>query len=154
MDRGHDGLLRRGRRAAGLSRTEPDYSHRSRAQKLGVREGSRARLVALHDPEFERELSALGVSLDAAPPLDLVFLRVERPSDLEQLSRLRSLLSPAGAIWVVRTKGSSRTVADMDIIEAGKRHGLVDNKIASFSDTLSAMRLVIPISQRTKSGGD
>lgn len=152
MDSGHDGLLRRGRRAAGLSR--PDYSHRSRAEKLGVREGVRARLVGLHDPGFERELSEHRVALDAAPPLDLVFLRVERPSDLEQLSQLRTLLSPAGAIWVVRTKGSSRAVTEMDIIDAGKRHGLVDNKIASFSDTLSATRLVIPVSQRTKSGGD
>jgi hypothetical protein len=35
-------------------------------------------------------------------------------------------------------------VREEDIIEAGRRFDLVDNKIASFSPALAAMRLVMP----------
>lgn len=112
------------------------------------------RIFALDDPGFAAELAERGAVVPGAPPLDLVFLLVERPSDLRALSDLRRLLRPEGAIWVLRTKGNSRTVADIDIIEAGKRHGLVDNKIASFSDALSATRLVIPTARRRHDGGE
>jgi hypothetical protein len=36
----------------------------------------------------------------------------------------------------------------VDVIEAGKAFGLVDNKIASFSEVLAAMRLVVPLARR------
>jgi len=39
-------------------------------------------------------------------------------------------------------------VREEDIIDAGRAFDLVDNKIASFSDTLAAMRLVVPLNQR------
>jgi hypothetical protein len=132
---------------------ERDYSHRSRLEKLGVREGSSVLLSGLADAEFESELRGAGAKLDAEPPFDLVFARAEQVSDLEQLSQLSRLIQPAGAIWVVRTKGNSRSLRETDIIHAAKRFGLVDNKIASFSDSLSAMRLVIPVAARTEFGG-
>ncbi len=86
--------------------------------------------------------------LGGRPPFDLVFVRADHPDDLDELRRLRRRIQPAGAIWVVRTKGNSRRLTDTDIIEAAKRSYLVDNKIASFSDTLAAMRLVIPLALR------
>jgi hypothetical protein len=136
-----------------VSTAERDYSHRSRLDKLGVRPGSSVRLSGLADSEFEAELHAAGARLRAQPPFDLVFVRVEQVSDLDQLAQLSRLIQPAGAIWVVRTKGNSRSVRETDIIHAAKRFGLVDNKIASFSDSLSAMRLVIPVAARTEYGG-
>ncbi len=99
------------------------------------------------DPAFEALLRQ-GVELTGEPPLDIVFLRVDEPADLERLFELRSRLRPAGAIWVLREKGPRRRVTEGDVIAAGRRHGLVDNKIASFSDELSAMRLVIPTALR------
>ncbi len=69
-------------------------------------------------------------------------------ADLQRLSELRPRIKDAGAIWVLRAKGAAAKVREVDVIEAGKAHRLVDNKIASFSATLAAMRLVIPLSMR------
>jgi hypothetical protein len=122
-------------------------------EKLGVRPGSAVVVRGLDDQAwFLAELRQRGAEIGAKPPLDLVFYRADHPDDLDELPRLRRLLKPEGGLWVVRTKGNSRRLTDVDIIEAARRHGLVDNKIASFSDTLAAMRLVIPLAMRH--GGD
>lgn len=92
-----------------------------------------------------------GADLGGPPPYDLVFVHVARPDQLEELSRLRKRIVSHGAIWVLRVKGNARSVTDVEIIDAARRHGLVDNKIASFSDTLAAMRLVVPVAQRQDS---
>ena len=97
---------------------------------------------------------ARGAHLEAKPPLDLVFYLVRQRGDLARLGEFRKLLDPAGAVWVLCAKGNSRVVRDTEIIEAARRHGLVDNKIASFSEDLSAMRLVIPVAARRPSGGE
>lgn len=89
-----------------------------------------------------------GADLGGPPPYDLVFVHVAAPDQLEALSRLRNRIVSHGAIWVLRAKGNSRTVTDVEIIDAARRHGLVDNKIASFSDALAAMRLVVPVALR------
>ena len=79
---------------------------------------------------------------------DLIFVFVARREELDaRVAPLRDRLKPNGAIWVIRPKGTP-DIKDVDVIEAGKRARLVDNKIASFSESLSAMRLVIPIALR------
>jgi len=123
--------------------------------KLGVRQGSLVEVRGLHDEAwFLADVRERGAEIGASPPLDLIFFRADHPDDLGQLTRLRRRIRPAGAIWVVRTKGNSRRLSDVDIIEAARRHGLVDNKIASFSDALSAMRLVIPLAFRGSGSRD
>lgn len=118
-------------------------------EKLGVRQGSRVAVLGLDgEPWFFDQLRERGAELTRRPPFDLVFLRADHPDDLDELARLRSRINRTGAIWVVRVKGNSRALREVDIIEAAKRNGLVDNKIASFSETLGAMRLVIPVAQR------
>ena len=51
---------------------------------------------------------------------------------------------PNGAIWVVSRKGKAATIRDVDVIAAAKAAALVDNKVASFDDTRTSLRLVIP----------
>ena len=104
----------------------------------------------LEDPGFTAALRERGAWLatDAEAELDLVFLMVRERGDLYRLADLRPLIRSNGAIWVLRVKGPAAAVRDVDVIEAGQRHRLVDNKIASFSDTLAAMRLVIPLALR------
>jgi hypothetical protein len=124
-------------------------SGRPLLDKLGVKPGMRVALVAFRDAPFEAELAERGASVvDLSPGLDLVFYRVERPADLHRIAELRPLIHDAGAIWVLRVKGAGLTVREVDVIEAGRAFDLVDNKIASFSDTLAAMRLVVPLNQR------
>jgi hypothetical protein len=124
-------------------------SGRPLLDKLGVRPGMRVALLGLDDPSFAGLLAERGASVvDPAPGLDLLFYKVERPADLLRIAELRPLIHDAGAIWVVRVKGTGLTVRETDVIEAGRAFDLVDNKIASFSDTLAAMRLVVPLNQR------
>jgi hypothetical protein len=52
-----------------------------------------------------------------------------------------------GSIWVVWPKGREE-LKENDIIAAAKDAGLVDVKVAKFSETLSALKLVIPLSRR------
>ena len=50
----------------------------------------------------------------------------------------------------MRPKGGRSAIKDTDVIDAGLAAGLVDNKIASFSDTHGAMRLVFRLRDRPK----
>lgn len=74
----------------------------------------------------------------------------ESKRDLEKLRVLKTWIEPNGAIWVVRPKGKLSPLKDIDLIEAGLSAGLVDNKIASFSETQGAMRFVFRLRDRPK----
>lgn len=126
-------------------------SGRPLLQKLGVKTGQRVALVELVEPWFEAALREAGAEVTSGAPgagLDQVFFLVSIPPELERLTELRSWIASNGAIWVIREKGAGRRVSDVDVIDAGGRHRLVDNKIASFSETLGAMRLVIRLVDR------
>jgi hypothetical protein len=124
-------------------------SGRALLDKLGVKRGMRVALVGLDDAGFRAELAERGAAVvELTAGLDLLFYRVDRPADLLRIGELRACIHDAGAIWVIRTKGPGLTVREVDVIEAGRAFDLVDNKIASFSATLAAMRLVVPLNQR------
>jgi len=51
---------------------------------------------------------------------------------------------------VVSRKGKAATLRDVDVIDAARASGLVDNKVASFSATHTSIRLVIPVALRPR----
>lgn len=128
---------------------ERDYSGRSRIDKLGVKPGSLVSLLGVNDPDFLDELAEAGAEVSTRKPkgADLVFLRAEDPEDLRKLASLEGMIKRSGAVWVVSPKGR-REIADVVVIDAAKRAGLVDNKVVRFSDTHTALRLVIPLARR------
>jgi len=81
---------------------------------------------------------------------DLVFMGANKPADLNRLADLKEWIEPNGGIWVVRLKGPGSPLRDTDLIGAGLAAGLVDNKIASFSDTQGAMRFVFRLRDRPR----
>ena len=81
-------------------------------------------------------------------PCDIVFMRARDGRDLARLAEIKTWIEPNGAIWVIRQKGPGSPLRDTDLIEAGLAAGLVDNKIASFSDTEGAMRFVFRLRDR------
>jgi hypothetical protein len=126
-------------------------SGRPLLDRLGVKPGMRVGLVGFRDGGFEAELTRRGAALDydqPAPGLDMLFYLVGEAADLLALAELAPLIHDSGAIWVLRVKGPGTKVKEVDVIEAGKAFGLVDNKIASFSEVLAAMRLVVPLARR------
>jgi hypothetical protein len=77
-----------------------------------------------------------------------VFFGATSHADLTRLKNLKEWIEPNGAIWVIRPKGGRSELRDTDVISAGLAAGLVDNKIASFSETHGAMRLVFRLRDR------
>ena len=81
---------------------------------------------------------------------DMVIMGANSKPDLELLREVKTWIEPNGAIWVIRPKGPASPLRDTDLIDAGLAAGLVDNKIASFSDTHGAMRFVFRLKDRPK----
>jgi hypothetical protein len=118
--------------------------------KLGVTPGARVSLLGLGDETFAALLRSRtsDISGRVRGSSDLIFLAADDAAALERLEALRARIVPDGAIWVVSRKGRAATLRDVDVIDAAKRAGLVDNKVVSFSETHTALRLVIPRSAR------
>src|SRR5207237_5599217 len=72
---------------------------------------------------------------------EMIIFGAKAVSDLARLGKLRGYLTPAGAIWVVHTKGKTAAFKDVDVFAAAKRAGLVDVKVAAFSATHTAEKL-------------
>lgn len=126
-------------------------STRPLLDKLGVRPGARVALVDIDDPAFRdllRERTSDLTEGAAHPETDLVFLGADVPEELARIGVLKASIKPNGAIWVVSRKGRAATLRDVDVIEAARSTGLVDNKVVSFSETHTALRLVIPVARR------
>jgi len=130
----------------------PDLkSTRPLLDKLGVKPGAKVAIVDLDDAGFIsllRQRTSGVVRGKPSSPCDLVFFGAERASDLNRLKDLKAWIEPNGAIWVIRPKGAGSALRETDVIDAGLAAGLVDNKIASFSDTHGAMRLVFRLRDR------
>ena len=117
--------------------------------KLGVRPGARVSVLGLRDVTFLGLLQRRAdVSRRPRAGSDLLFLAADSLPELARLRELEPLIRRDGAIWVVSRKGKAATLRDIDVIGAAKRAGLVDNKVASFSETHTALRLVVPRARR------
>ena len=128
-------------------------STRPLLDKLGVKPGSKVAIVNLEDAGFIKQLKGRTSDVVTGKPrskVDLVFVGAEDAAGLRTLVELKTLIEPNGAIWVVRPKGGRSALRDTDVIDAGLAAGLVDNKIASFSDTHGAMRLVFRLKDRPR----
>jgi hypothetical protein len=132
-------------------RRQEVVSTRSLMDKLGVKPFHQISVIGVDDDAFWTQLidrAADTVKGRLRKESDLIFFAADELADLRQLARLRTYLTSSGAIWVVSLKGKAATIKDVDVIAAAKAAELVDNKVVSFSETHTALRLVIPISQR------
>ena len=105
----------------------------SRLDKLGVKPGTKVKLINKHDEAFRRELAERGAEIVKSKP-DLVFLAVKDKEQLVELAYLRET-----PVWVIYPKGV-QVVTEMDVITAGRSVGFADIKVASFSPTHTALK--------------
>jgi hypothetical protein len=118
--------------------------------KLGVKPGARVAVVGDLPGDFLKDLGGRTDDVTRGRPkkdTDLVFVAMADPKDLGRLAALRAAIKPAGGIWIVWPKGR-RAFREDDVRAAGPRAGLVDVKVVSFSDTLSGLKMVIPVALR------
>lgn len=126
------------------------YSKRSRLDKLGVKPGMRVALVDLDDAAFGRELGERTDDVAVGRPrkdTDMILFAVDGTGPLARLATLQRAIKPNGVIWVVWPKGQAHIKEDL-IRAAAIAHGLVDIKVMAFSETLSGLKLVIPVARR------
>jgi hypothetical protein len=129
---------------------EQDYSHRTLAEKLGIKPDLRIAVLGVEDAEFQRELQAIVPDYsrgDRVSEANLIFFSAEAKEDLSKLKPLARSICKSGGIWVVYPKGQTH-IREIDVINAGKSAGLTDNKVVRFSATHTALRFVIPLAKR------
>lgn len=111
-----------------------------RLDKLGVKAGMRAAVVDLDDPDFAAELATRAAVVDELSGLDILVYGADSAQALARLGELVPALADKGALWVVSLKGKLLKVKDVEVMAAAKAHGLVDNKVCSFSADRTALR--------------
>jgi hypothetical protein len=124
----------------------------SRLDKLGIKDTSIVSVLGIDDETFPTELATRtsAVSHGRTRKLSTIIIYgVKVLTDLNRLTKLRDTITQDGAIWVVWPKGRKELRED-DVRRAAIAQGLVDIKVMSFSDTLSGLKLVIPVAQRRK----
>ena len=129
---------------------EKSYADRPLLDKLGIKPGMRVAVVGVEDASFMADLSARTSDITLGEPLsetDAIFLNVEGPDDVRRLNDLRRLIKPNGAVWAVFRKGREQ-FNENDVLRIGLESGLVDVKVVRFSDTHTALKVVIRKAER------
>ena len=122
----------------------------SRLDKLGVKAGMTALIAGERHPDLVGEIQSRGARVVRTAPsggADLLFYGASRREMLAELRALKRSLKPNGALWVIRPKGSA-AITESEVMSAGKKAGLVDVKVVSFSETHTAEKFVIPTRDR------
>ncbi len=125
---------------------------KSLLDKLGVKAGMIVTVLGVEEPDFLEQLrKRIGRTVPNTAS-DLIFLAVNKPSDLTQLAALQRRIRQDGAIWILRPKGT-KAISQTDVLRAGRAAGLGDVKVASFSPTHTAEKFVIPLNRRKSAKG-
>lgn len=123
---------------------------RTRLEKLGVKPGMLVSCQGIADPALQDELTAAGATVSwgrIRKDSDLILLGVERDAEVSRITPAVASLRPNGAIWVIHPKGKEG-VKDTTIFSAGREAGLVATKVAKFSESHTAEKLVVPVARR------
>jgi hypothetical protein len=122
---------------------------RTLVDKLGVKPGRRVALLDAPGDEIRTLLAERGIEFgeDLDGESDMILLGAESVADLGRLRPLQDSLARDGAIWVVAPKGGAEPT-EAQVLAAGKSAGLVDVKVARWSETHTAHKFVIPKDKR------
>jgi hypothetical protein len=125
-------------------------STRSRVEKLGLKKDADVLLLGIEtDAAFVAEVRAAGAKprTSGTRQADVIFALFRHRDDLRRLPPLVPRLKADGALWTLRPKGSP-DLRESEMMRAGQDAGLVDVKVVSFSDVLTAEKFVVPVARR------
>jgi len=123
---------------------------KSRLEKLGVKPGAKVFLFGDFEAEFLREIDGLTKSLiksKVTSDSECVFFAADSKEGLAALSKVSKSMQGATALWIVYPKGQKH-ITENDVLSAGRKAGMKDVRVAGFSPTHTALKFVIPLSQR------
>lgn len=121
--------------------------------KLGIARGASVHVAGLDDEaDFERALANAKVE---RVPLDLkasvLVIGITTRAELSIVKRARRAVGDGLALWIVYPKGQKALTED-HVRAAAIAEGLVDVKVARFSERRSALKLVVRKSERASKG--
>lgn len=108
----------------------------TRVDKFGIKTGTTFATVGPIDPDFLLEIQQAG-AVEAKDP-DMVLLAAP---DKRALAKLRAISHKT--VWIVYPKGI-QSITEGDVLAAGRAAGMVDIKVARFSDSHTALKFVPP----------
>ncbi len=119
--------------------------------KLGIKSGQAVALDGAPGggigAEFVAEVEARAALVRNAGEASVILLAAETRARLSKLAKLRQRMRPDAALWVIYPKGQA-VISESDVLGAGRDAGLKDVKVARFSETHTALKFVVPLSQR------
>jgi hypothetical protein len=123
------------------------------ATKLGIREGSRVRVVAAPAGfSLGRLPGSVDMTRRARGRLDVIVLFATRLAHLRRrFPILVKALEPAGRLWVAWPKKASKLPTDLSfeaVQTIGLETGLVDNKSASIDEWYQGLQFVYRLKDR------
>jgi hypothetical protein len=127
--------------------SDPDYSHRSAVQKLGVKPDERVEIAGDVGAGLRRDVKEeLGRGLVRSGELDGVIVLVESLEEAkEMLVRYRHRLRDSGYLWILtRKRGHEHYLNQMYLVPHARQLGLIDNKTCSIDEERSGIRFVVP----------
>jgi hypothetical protein len=123
---------------------------KSRIEKLGVKSNARVSLLGDFDADFLDDLGKLTEFVSrgkVTADSHWIFFAADSKEDLGDLTKISKSMKGAAALWIVYPKGQ-KDITENDVLAAGRKAGLKDVKVVGFSPTHTALKFVIPLSQR------
>jgi hypothetical protein len=108
------------------------------ADKLGMRAGTRVRIIGEPQPGFMELIEATGATAirEGSAEAEMLAAFVENRSELETLF---SSALPSVPLWIMYPK-RRKEITEMDVLSRVRAAGLVDTKVARFSESHTALR--------------
>ncbi len=107
-------------------------------------------LLGKFEPEFLAEVGELTKSVSkgkVTADSEWIFFAANSERELGALSKISKSMKGAAALWIVYPKGQKH-ITENDVLAAGRNAGLKDVKVVGFSLTHTALKFVIPLSER------
>jgi hypothetical protein len=123
---------------------------KSRIEKLGVNHGAKVSLSGGFDAGFLTEIGKLTKFVSktkVAADSEWIFFSADSQEGLGALPKISKSMKGAAALWIVYPKGQKH-ITENDVLAAGRKAGLKDVKVVGFSPTHTALKFVIPLSER------
>jgi hypothetical protein len=123
---------------------------KTRAEKLGVKPGTKVRLLGEFEADFVKELEdakAEVIRAGTVANVNQTFFAADGRSALAAIGKFAKRMKGAEALWVVYAKGK-KDLSENDVIAAGRKVGLKDVKVVGFSVTHTALKFVVPLEKR------
>ena len=120
---------------------------KSRLEKLGVKAGTRVRLIGDFESQFLRELEDSKAEISEASDAEITFLAIDGKVALVHVAKYAKKMRGAQALWIVYPKGK-KEITEIDVIAAARKSGLKDVKVVGFSATHTALKFVLPVRKR------